>query len=140
MNARVVYQSTTGNTKTVADAMAAAVGCTAEAVADAIISEPIDMLFLGASIHGGDVDPTVKTFIGKLDPVLVKQVTLFSTGFEQSKDKAVCIMKDLIAQRSVPVTDKYYVCRGKFLLWNRGRPNADDIAAARAFAKEQVSP
>lgn len=139
MNTRVVYQSTTGNTKSVAEAMAAAAGCTAEPVADAVISAPVDMLFLGASIHGGDVDPTVKAFIAQLDPGLVKQVTVFSTGFEQAKDKAVGIMKELIAQRSIAVTDKCYVCRGKFLLWNRGRPNADDLSQAGAFARDVVS-
>lgn len=69
----------------------------------------------------------------------MKQVTVFSTGFEQSKDKAVGIMKELIARRSIPVTDKCYVCRGKFLLWNRGRPNEDDLARAGTFAKEIVS-
>lgn len=63
MNARVIYQSTTGNTRQVAESMAAAAGCTAESVADAVISTPVDMLFLGASIHGGDIDPIVKTFI-----------------------------------------------------------------------------
>ena len=139
MNARVVYQSTTGNTKQVAEAMAAAAGCTAEPMVGAVISAPVDMLFLGASIHGGDIDPTVKTFIATLDPTLVKQVTVFSTGFEQSKDKAVGIMKELITQRSIPVTDKCYVCRGKFLLWNRGRPNADDLSHAEAFAKDIVA-
>jgi len=139
MNARVVYQSTTGNTKQVAEAMAAAAGCTAEPIVGAVISAPVDMLFLGASIHGGDIDPTVKTFIATLDPTLVKQVTVFSTGFEQSKDKAVGIMKELIAQRSIPVMDKCYVCRGKFLLWNRGRPNADDLSHAEAFAKDIVA-
>lgn len=135
MNARVIYQSTTGNTKRVADAMAAAAGCTAEPVADAVISEPVDMLFLGASIHGGDVDPSIKTFIEKADPALIKQVTVFSTGFEQDKDKAVGIMRE----RGISVTDKCYVCRGKFLLWNRGRPNEDDLARAGTFAKEIVS-
>ena len=139
MNARVIYQSTTGNTRQVAESMAAAAGCTAEPVAGAVISAPIDMLFLGASIHGGDIDPTVKAFIEQLDPALVKQVTVFSTGFEQSKDKAVGIMKELIARRSIPVTDKCYVCRGKFLLWNRGRPNADDLSQAEAFAKDVVA-
>ena len=139
MNARVIYQSTTGNTRQVAEAMATAAGCAAEPVAGAVISAPIDMLFLGASIHGGDIDPTVKAFIAALDPALVKQVTVFSTGFEQSKDKAVGIMKELIAQRSIPVTDKCYVCRGKFLLWNRGRPNADDLSQAEAFAKDVVA-
>jgi hypothetical protein len=41
----------------VAEAIANAVGCTAEPVSAATVAEPVDMLFLGASIHAKDVDP-----------------------------------------------------------------------------------
>jgi len=139
MKARVIYQSTTGNTKKVADAIAAAAGCVAEPVADAVISEPVDMLFLGAAVHGGKIDPSVEKFIEGLDPALVRQTTLFSTGYEESKEKAIRQMRDLVSQRGIPVTDKCYFCRGKFLLWNRGRPNEDDLALAGDFAREIVS-
>ena len=63
MRVRVVYQSTTGNTKKVAEAMASAAGCVAEPVSVAAVSEPVDMLFLGAAIHAKGVDPSVKKSI-----------------------------------------------------------------------------
>jgi len=119
--------------------MAAAAGCTAESVTGAIISEPVDMLFLGAALHGDAIDASVKKFIEGLDPTLVKKVALFSTGYEEHKDRAVGLMSDLVSQRGIPVTDRCYFCRGKFLLWNRGRPNEDDLAHAGAFAREIVS-
>jgi flavodoxin len=139
MSVRVIYQSTTGNTKRVADAMAAAAGCTAEPVADAVISEPVDMLFLGAPIHGGDVDASVKKFIEGLDPVLVKKVIVFSTGFPENKEKAVGIMKGLLAQRSIAVADKCYFCRGKFLLFNRKSPDDQDLKGAEEFARSVLA-
>ncbi|MHB8070399.1 MAG: flavodoxin domain-containing protein [Candidatus Cryosericum sp.] len=139
MNTRVIYQSTTGNTKRVADCMAAAAGCASESVTQAVINEPVDMLFLGAALHGDAIDASVKKFIEVLDPALVKKVTLFSTGYEEHKEKAVGLMRDLVSQRGIPVTDKCYFCRGKFLLWNRGRPNEDDLAEAKAFALGIVS-
>ncbi|MCX6097073.1 MAG: flavodoxin [Caldiserica bacterium] len=135
MRTRVVYQSTTGNTKKVAEAIASAAGCVAEPVSTATVSEPADMLFLGAAIHGGDVDPSIKTFIEGLDPALVKEVTVFSTGFEQDKEKAVGIMKGLVAQRGIAVTDKCYFCRGRFLLFNRRHPDDEDLAGAAEFAR-----
>jgi flavodoxin len=135
MRTRVVYQSTTGNTKKVAEAIAHAVGCTAEPVSAATIIEPVDMLFLGASIHAKDVDPSVRKFIEGLDATLVKRVTVFGTGFEENKDKAVGIMKDLLARRGIAVTDKCYFCLGKFVLFNRHHPDTQDLTGAEEFAR-----
>jgi len=88
------------------------------------VSEPVDMLFLGASIHAKDIDPSVKKFIEGLDPALVKHVTVFGTGFEGNKEMAVGIMKDLLAQRRIPVMSKHYFCLGKFLFFSFHHPNA----------------
>jgi flavodoxin len=135
MSVRVVYQSVTGNTKKVAEAIARAAGCRAEPVRSATVNQPVDMLFLGASIHGGDVDPLVKKFIEGLDATLVKHVTVFGTGFEESRDKAVGIMKDLLARRGIAVTDKCYFCLGKFVLFNRHHPDTQDLTGAEEFAR-----
>ena len=139
MRTRVVYQSTTGNTKKVADSMAAAVGCKAEPVTDAIIGEPVDMLFLGAAVHGNDIDASVKKFIQGLDRALVKKVTVFSTGFEGHKDLAVGIMRNLVVQRGIAVTDKCYFCTGKFLLFGGGHPDAADRTRAEEFARSVLA-
>jgi flavodoxin len=136
MRVRVVYQSKTGNTRKVAEAIARAAGCLAEPVGAAMVSEPVDMLFLGAAIHAGDIDPSVKKFIEGLDPALVKEVTVFSTGFEE---KAVGIIKDLLARRGVVVTDKCYFCPGKFLLFNRTHPDARDLTGAEEFARSVLA-
>jgi flavodoxin len=139
MGVRVVYQSTTGNTKKVAEAIARAAGCVAEPVSAATVREPVDMLFLGAAVHGGDIDASVKRFIDGLDPTLVKKVTVFSTGFEEHKEKAVGVMKDLVAQRGIVATDKCYFCKGRFLLFNRTHPDAQDLTRAEDFARSLVA-
>lgn len=135
MRVRVVYQSTTGNTKKVAEAIARAAGCVAEPLRATAVSEPVDVLFLGSSIHGGDIDASVKRFIKGLDPALVRQVTVFSTGFEEHKEQAVSIMKDLLGRRGVVATDKCYACRGRFLLFGWGHPGAADLTGAEEFAR-----
>jgi flavodoxin len=135
MRTRVVYQSTTGNTKKVAEAIANAVGCTAEPVSAATINEPVDMLFLGAAVHGNDIDASVKKFIKGLDRALIKKVTVFSTGFEGHKDRAVGIMRNLVAQRGIAVTEKCYFCLGKFVLFNRHHPDTQDLTGAEEFAR-----
>jgi flavodoxin len=139
MSAKVVYQSTTGNTKKVADAIARTAGCVAEPVATATMTEPVDMLFLGAAVHGGAVDPSMKAFIAGLDPALIKRAALFSTGFEESKGKAAGIMKDLLTQRGISVTDTCYFCKGRFVLLNRSHPDATDLKAAEEFARSVLA-
>jgi flavodoxin len=139
MRARVVYQSVTGNTKKVAEAIACAAGCAAEPVSAVTVSEPVDMLFLGASIHGKDIDPSVKKFIEGLDPTLVRHVTVFSTGFEGHKEMAVGVMKDLLARRGVHVANKCYFCRGKFLFFNLRHPDAQDLTGAEEFARSVLA-
>lgn len=139
MSVRVFYHSLTGNTKKVAEAIAHTVGCTPEAVGAATVSEPVDILFLGAAVHGGDIDASVKKFIEGLDPVLVKQVAVFSTGFPENKEKAVGITKGLLAQRGIAVTDKCYFCRGKFLLFNRKSPDDQDLKGAEEFARNVLA-
>jgi flavodoxin len=139
MSIRVFYHSVTGNTRKVAEAIARTAGCAAEPVGAATVSEPVDMLFLGAAVHGGDVDASVKKFIEGLNPTLVKKVTVFSTGFEEHKEKAVGVMKDLLGHRGVVVTDKCYFCRGKFLLFNRAHPDTRDLTGAEEFARSVLA-
>ena len=45
MNIRIIYQSITGNTKKVAEAIAQAVGCNAESIESNIVLGSIDLLF-----------------------------------------------------------------------------------------------
>ncbi len=139
MRVRVVYQSMTGNTRKVAETMASASGCVAEPVSAATVSESVDMLFLGASIHAKDIDPSVKKFIEELDPSLVKHVTVFGTGFEGNKEIAVGIMRDLLARRRIHVADKCYFCRGKFLFFNFRHPNAQDLTGAEEFTRSALA-
>ena len=61
---------------------------------------------------------------------------MFSTGFE---DKAVGIMKDLLARRRVHVADKCYFCWGKFLFFDFRHPNAQDLTGAEEFARSVLT-
>jgi len=139
MRVRVVYQSTTGNTKKVAEAIARAASCAAEPASTATVSESVDILFLGASIHASDIDPSVKKFVERLDPTLVKKVAVFSTGFEEAAGKAADIMKDLLIRRGVQVVGECYFCSGKFLLFNRRHPDARDLTGAEEFVRSVLT-
>jgi flavodoxin len=136
MKVRVVYHSQTGNTKKVAAAIAEARGCAAETAAECRITEPVDLLFIGAAVyatHDHDFPPAVKELIGRLDRKLVKKAVVFGTySFE---NQAIQELARMVRKTGIPVADAHFKCKGRFLLSNLGRPNKDDLEQARAFAR-----
>lgn len=135
MNIAVTYYSRTGNTKKVAQAIAAAAGCSATPIADYKAGE-IDLLFIGGSIYGGVLDPSLVSFIGGLDSKEIKKAALFSTCITHSN--AIDVIKDLLKKQGIPADDSFN-CKGKFLLFNLGRPNKADLEEAKKFAASVMS-
>lgn len=139
MNMRVLYHSVTGNTKKVAEAMAAELGCKAESIEEVKMPLSADILFLGAAVyatHNHDIDPVVADFIGKLESGKVKKAVLFCTGFATT---ALDSMGALLKKKNIPVAQDRFFCRGKlFLVFNFGHPNRNDLANARLFAKKMA--
>ena len=66
MKIAVRYYTKTGNTKRLAEAVAAAVGAQALPIT-CPIDEPADILFLGNSYYAFTIDPEVRKFIASLD-------------------------------------------------------------------------
>lgn len=132
MTVRVVYHSRGGNTEKLANAVANAVGVTAEKAAEVSITESVDLLFVGTAVYAGHVDRPLESFLGTLDPALVGRVAVFSSaaGNFNARDQ----IEGILEKAGVPVIEESFFCRGSFLFANRGRPNADDLAGAGAFA------
>jgi flavodoxin len=132
MKAAIRYYSKGGNTEKVALAISKATGLPAETI-DVPLLEDVDILFLGSSVYGFDVDDQVKQFISNLD-VKVGKVVNFSTA---------CLVKStykqvgkLLAEKNIPLAKEEYYCRGSFGPMHKGRPNQQDLQAAEAFARK----
>jgi flavodoxin len=137
MNIRVLYHSTTGNTKLVAEAMAEELGCKAGSITEVKSPVTADILFLGTAVYATyehKINPVVTAFIEKLEPSKVKKAVLFCTGFVQT---AVNDMKGLLEKRKIPVAESSFYCKGKlFVIFNFGHPNRTDLENARLFARK----
>jgi len=132
MSVEVRYFSRTGNTKKLADAIAEAVGVEAKTV-DVPVSDETDILFLGSSVYAAGVDQEIKDFIAGLDPDKVKKVVNFSTAaLISSTYKQI---GKLLAAKNIPLDKEEFHCRGSFQMMHRGKPDEQDIAAAKEFAK-----
>jgi flavodoxin len=138
MNIAVRYLSKSGNTKKVAQAIAASLGVQSVSFSkpDSAIKEEIDVLFLGSAVYAFGIDDTVKSFIQNLDKTQVKKVVVFSTSA-----LVKCVysqVKKLLSEKGIPLSDKEFHCWGKFTCLHNGRPNTVDLERAKAFAKEII--
>ena len=132
MNVAVRYYTKTGNTKRLAEAIAKAVGAEALPLSSPI-EEPVDALFLGNSYYAFSIDPEVRAFIQGLDKSKVGRIVNFgSAAMLNSTYKKVKAEADKVG---IPMDEREFHCKGEFKGLHKGRPNADDLAAAANFAK-----
>ena len=132
MKAAIRYYTRGGNTEKLALAISKATGLPAETI-DVPLLEDVDLLFLGSSVYGFDVDNQVKQFISNID-VKVGKVVNFSTAcLVKSTYKQVA---KLLAEKNIPMAKEEFYCRGSFGPMHKGRPNQQDLQAAEAFARK----
>ena len=132
MKIAVRYYTKTGNTKRLAEAVAAAVGAQALPIG-CPVDEPADILFLGNSYYAFTIDPEVRKFIASLDKSKVGRIVNFgSAAMLNSTYKKV---KAEAAKVGIPVDDREFHCKGEFKGIHKGKPDETDLAAVAAFAK-----
>ncbi len=109
MSIAVRYYSRSGNTKKVAEAIACAAGTEAVAIdtASSIITEPVDVLYLGGALYAYGLDQNVETYISAIPAEKVKKVILFSTSW-LSKHALDLMRKALVARGFQVETDTLY--------------------------------
>ena len=132
MKAAVRYYTRTGNTKKLAEAMAAALGVQALPISEPV-TEQVDVLLLGNSYYAFTIDPEVRAFVRSLDKSKIGRVVNFgSAALLNSTYKKVKVEAD---KAGIPMDEREFHCKGEFKAMHKGRPNSEDLAAAAAFAK-----
>lgn len=134
MNIQVRYFTRSGNTKKLADAVAAAVGAEAKSI-EAPLSEKADILFLGSSYYAFDADPLVKQFVMENKENIGKLVVFGTSAMMKSMYKP---MKKVADAAGVLLEREDFHCRGEWWRCHPGRPNEADLQAAADFAKKFV--
>ena len=136
MKIAVRYYTKTGNTKRLAEAVAEAVGAEALPISSPI-EDPVEILFLGNSYYAFSIDPEVREFIRKLDKSKVGRIVNFgSAAMLNSTYKQVKAEADKVG---IPMDEHEFHCKGEFKGIHKGRPNAQDLAAAADFAKAIIN-
>ena len=133
MKCAVRYYTKTGNTKRLAEAVAAELGIEALPISSPI-EEKVDLLFLGNSYYAFSIDPEVRSFVASLDKEKVGKIVNFGTAaMLNSTYKKVKAEADKVG---IPMLDKEFHCKGEFKGLHKGRPNEDDLKAAKEFVRK----
>lgn len=136
MKIAVRYYTKTGNTKRLAEAVAQAVGVEALPI-NSPVTEQVDVLFLGNSYYAFSIDPEVRSFIRSLDKSMIGKIVNFgSAAMLNSTYKKVKAEADKVG---IPMDAREFHCKGEFKGLHKGKPDAEDLSAAAAFAKSVVS-
>ena len=133
MKIAVRYYTKTGNTKRLAEAIAAAVGVEALPLS-APLEEPVDILFLGNSYYAFSIDPEVRQYVQSLKSGQVGKIVNFgSAAMLNSTYKKVKAEADKVG---IDMDEREFHCKGEFKGVHKGRPNEEDLAAAADFARK----
>jgi len=135
MEFQVIYSSRNGHTQKVAESIASELGVAAEDVSEAEL-DPDAVIFLGSGCYGKKPSKKIIGFIEE-NELEDRDVALFGTsgggdGHEVKEMEAVLLGK------GANILGEFH-CKGQILLINRGRPNEEDLEAARNFAKNMIS-
>ena len=134
MKAAVRYYTKGGNTRKVAEAMAEAIGAEAKSI-DFPLEEKVDVLFLGNSVYAANMDKEVKEFVTANKDKIGKLVNVSTAALIEGTYGR---MSKLCKELGIGIDEREFHCKGEFKFMHKGRPDEQDLADAKAFAKEIV--
>lgn len=128
MNIAVRYYSRSGNTRAVAEAIAAAANVKAVSVDQpaAALAEPADVLFIGGALYAYGIDSHMKEYLKSLKKGDAKKAVVFSTSWISKH--AIDLIKKGLGEAGIPVAEESFYVKNK--------PNSEQLKAAEAFARK----
>ena len=134
----VVYYSITGNTKKVAEAIAAELDVKAESVKAKQELAKDSFVLLGSGCYADKPGGKLRKFIASND-FKGRQVALFGTS-GNGEGHEVKAIEELLKPKGALIRGSF-CCQGKsFFLFYRGHPSNEELANAREFANEMKKP
>lgn len=131
----VVYYSKTGNTRKVAEAIAAELKVTAKDVKTVSVLPRDAFIFLGTGCYGGTLPKEIGDFMRK-NKFKGRIIALFTTSAFGSVAERGLIEKQLTEKGAI-ITHNFK-CFGHFLTMKKDHPTVDELQKARDFARMAV--
>lgn len=134
MKYAIRYYTRGGNTEKLAKAIAEQTGLEAKTVENNL-EEKVEVLLLGCSYYAFDMDPAVKAFVNDNKDKIGKIVLFGTSAMIKSMKKP---LGKLVDGLGIEIAEEEFHCPGSFGVMHKGRPNADDVKAAKDFAASIV--
>jgi flavodoxin len=148
MKSIILYASRSGNTKKIADSMAAQLGCEAIKITSysnpqALDLDAYDLVLVGTGLYAGTPNEDIVKFLSNLQLQNPKQFALFITwgGAPRSDKIALTRLRTLLEGKGQKVLEAHFAAFGgwKGILMKRGHPKPDEVKAAGDWAKKLVA-
>jgi flavodoxin len=148
MTAIVIYSTHRGNTEKVAEAIAEAANCKTVKLAENFDASTlplsgIDTVFLGTGIRGGEPYVELLNYLKSADLGTGKRFLLFMTwaGGGASNKLTYEGVKKALEDRGQQLEPDVFICLGQtFGFTRRGHPNEGDLADAKKWATQKLTP
>ncbi len=130
MHAEVRYYSRSGNTRAVAEALAAAAGVKAVSVdaPGSAIEEFTDVLFIGGALYAYGLDRKLSSYLKEIDAGRIGKAVVFSTSWISKH--SVDLIKRALREKGVDVADEYF--------YVKNTPGEEDLKRAEGFARKYL--
>ncbi|MDR0831364.1 MAG: hypothetical protein LBM99_00525 [Bacillales bacterium] len=132
MKVQVIYQTLSGHSRKVAEALALPFNVLAKPFSQ-YVNQETDLLFIGGGIYAGKLNKKFEIFLNSLSNKNIKKVVIFTTS--ASDKSAFEQIKAIFLKNNIEVADSSFTCRGRFLFMNWHNPNKEDLTKATEFAK-----
>lgn len=132
---RYFTKSKKGNTKKIASYLEKKLNVEVKTIEDKL-DKKVDILFLLNAMYAANIDSKVKKYIlDNKDKIglLVDLCNSCSGKSTYNKIKKVC------QKANVKLCDKHHVVIGSWLMFNKDRPNNDDLEKAYEFTKNIIN-
>ena len=136
MKIAIIYQTMTGHSKRIANAIAENLQIQAADIKTNPKFEQVDLLFIVGGIYGGKSLPELSSYVNNLDSTMVKKVALLTSS--AGKTVKQTSIRDILVKNNIEVLEDEFVCQGSFLVVGFRHPNKADMDAAISFAKKVV--
>lgn len=134
MNIAIVYYSKTGHSRKIAAAISDSLGIEAYDIKNNPALGQVDLLFIVGAIYGGKSSPELIAYAKSLDSALIGKVVLVTSCLSNMLTQDS--IREVLEQKHIEVSPDEFLCKGNFLFFGWGHPNAYEVANAVAFAKE----
>lgn len=135
MRTAVIFATKTGHSRKLAEAIGKELAVEPQEFKQFSGIQPVDLLFLAGGIYAGKSLPEFLGFIQSLQPEMVRKVVLVTSSMGKKTRQET--IRQLLLEKGIEVAKDEYTCQGSFLFFGMGHPDASELEAAAAFAREQ---